>query len=85
MGLIKGFKQRNKGRVNFLSIEGGAAIANITTTATTGSLPTANGSVTIADTATPTVTELLEYCVELETKLEEVLTVLRSLGLVAAS
>lgn len=58
-----------------------AAIANITTTATTGSLPTANGSVTIANAATPTVVELLDYCVELETKLETLLATLRNLGL----
>lgn len=60
-----------------------AAIANITTTATTGTLPTANGTVTIADAATPTVTELLEYCVELEAKLEAALAHLRTLGLIA--
>ena len=59
------------------------AIANITTTATTGSLPTADGSVTIADAAAPTVAELLEYCVELEAKLEAALAHLRTLGLIA--
>lgn len=41
----------------------------VTATATTGSLPTANGSVTIANAATPTVTELLEFCVELNAKI----------------
>lgn len=60
-----------------------AAIANITTTATTGTLPTANGTVTIANAATPTVVELLEYCVELEAKLEAALAHLRTLGLIA--
>lgn len=60
-----------------------AAVANITTTATAGTLPTANGTVTIADAATPTVTELLEYCVELEAKLEAALSRLRDLGLIA--
>lgn len=60
-----------------------SAIANITTTATTGTLPTANGTVTIANAATPTVTELLEYCVELEAKLESALAALRTLGLIA--
>lgn len=59
------------------------AVANITTTATTGSLPAANGAVTIADAASPTVAELLEYCVELETKLEDLLGKLRTLGLIA--
>jgi hypothetical protein len=59
------------------------AIANITTTATTGTLPTANGSVTIADAAAPTVSELLEYSVELEAKLEAALAALRTLGVIA--
>jgi hypothetical protein len=60
-----------------------AAIANITTTATTGTLPTANGSVTIADAAAPTVSELLKYSVELEAKLEAALGALRTLGVIA--
>jgi hypothetical protein len=60
-----------------------AAVANITTTATAGSLPTPDGTVTIADATTPTVTELLEYCVELESKLEAALGHLRTLGLIA--
>jgi hypothetical protein len=59
------------------------AVADLTTTATTGTLPTANGTVTIADATTPTVTELLEYCVELEAKLEAALSRLRDLGLIA--
>ena len=60
-----------------------SAIANITTTATSGSLPTANGSVTIANAASPTVAELLEYCVELEAKLEAALAALRTVGVIA--
>lgn len=60
-----------------------AAVANITTTATAGTLPTADGTVTIADATTPTVAELLEYCVELEAKLEAALGHLRTLGLIA--
>ena len=60
-----------------------AAVADLTTTATAGTLPTPNGTVTIADAATPTVTELLEYCVELEAKLEAALGHLRTLGLIA--
>ena len=60
-----------------------SAIANITTTATTGTLPTANGSVTIANAAAPTVSELLEYSVELEAKLEAALAALRTLGVIA--
>lgn len=60
-----------------------AAIPDLTVTATTGTLPTANGSVTIANAAAPTVVELLEYCTELEAKLEAALARLRSLGLIA--
>jgi hypothetical protein len=60
-----------------------AAVADITTTATTGTLPTPDGSVTVADADAPTVTELLEYCVELEAKLEAALGHLRTLGLIA--
>ena len=60
-----------------------SAIANITTTASSGTLPTANGSITIANAASATTTELLEFCVELESKLESVLAVLRTFGLIA--
>ena len=60
-----------------------SAIADITTAATTGTLPTADGSVTIADAASPTNAELLEYCTELEAKLESALAALRVLGLIA--
>ena len=60
-----------------------SAIANITTTASSGTLPTANGSVTIANAASATTTELLEFCVELESKLESALGILRTFGLIA--
>jgi len=60
-----------------------AAIADLTVTATTGTLPMATGSQVIADAAAPTNAELLKYCVELETKLELALARLRSLGLIA--
>ena len=60
-----------------------SAIADLTVTASTGTLPTANGSVTIADAASATNAELLEYCVELEAKLESALAALRTLGLIA--
>lgn len=59
----------------------GGPVANLTVSATAGSLPTANGSVTIANAATPTVAELLEYCVELETKLEALFVALRTNGI----
>lgn len=57
----------------------GAAVSDITVTATAGTLPTANGSVTIADATVPTVVELLEYCRELEATLETVLARMRAL------
>jgi hypothetical protein len=38
---------------------------------------------TIADAASPTNAELLEYCTELEAKLESALAALRTLGLIA--
>jgi hypothetical protein len=60
-----------------------AAIADLTVTATTGTLPTATGSQVIANAAAPTNAELLKYCVELEAKLELALARLRSLGLIA--
>ena len=60
-----------------------SAIANITTTASSGTLPTANGSITISNAASATTTELLEFCVELESKLESTLAVLRTFGLIA--
>jgi hypothetical protein len=60
-----------------------SAIADITSTATSGALPTPDGSITIADATTPTATELLKYCVELESKLETALAALRTLGLIA--
>ena len=60
-----------------------SAIANITTTASSGTLPTPDGSVTISDAASPTNAELLEYCTELESKLESALAALRSVGIIA--
>ena len=60
-----------------------AAIANMTTTATKGTLPTTDETITIADAASPTNAELLEYCVELQSKLEAALAALRSLGVIA--
>ena len=60
-----------------------SAIADITTTASSGTLPTANGSITVANAASATTTELLEFCVELESKLESTLAVLRTFGLIA--
>lgn len=55
-----------------------AALTAMTATATTGSLPTPNGSVTIANAATPTVVELLEFCMELKAKLDAAVTALKA-------
>lgn len=60
-----------------------AAIADLTVAATSGTLPTPTGSITIADAAAPTNTELLKYCAEIEGKLESALAALRSLGVIA--
>lgn len=60
----------------------GADIAELTITPSAGSLPTANGAVTIANTATPTVVELLELCVEINAKLNDALSALRTHGLI---
>lgn len=59
-----------------------AAIANLSVTASTGTLPTPDGSVTVNAT-TPTATSLLEYCVEIEAKLEDLLGKLRTIGIIA--
>jgi F0F1-type ATP synthase epsilon subunit len=50
-----------------------AVATPVTITATSGSLPTANGSVTIANAASPTVAELQEAVVEINTKLTALL------------
>ncbi|MER8504117.1 hypothetical protein [Mesorhizobium sp. M0204] len=47
----------------------GLGVAPLTVAAATGTLPTASGRVTIANAASPTVVELLEYCRELEARL----------------
>jgi hypothetical protein len=54
------------------------ALSAMTVTATTGSLPTPNGSVTIANAATPTVAELLEFCMELKAKLDAAVAALKA-------
>ena len=59
-----------------------AAIANLNVTATLNSLPTASGSLVIADGDVPTNYELLKYCVELQAKVSGVVGTLRTLGLI---
>lgn len=48
----------------------------VTITATSGSLPTPNGAVTIANAASPTVAELQEAVVEINAKLTALLAAL---------
>jgi hypothetical protein len=60
-------------------------VADITTSATTGTLPTANDTNTIADAASPTNAELLQYCVTLEAKVEALLAFASAHGLMASS
>ncbi len=60
-------------------------VADITTTATTGTLPTASDTNTIANAAAPTNAELLQYCVTLEAKVEALLAFASAHGLMASS
>ncbi len=60
-----------------------AAVADLAVTFTANDPAAADGSITVADGSSPTVGELLEYCVELEAKLEDLLAKLRTLGLIA--
>lgn len=62
-----------------------ANIADLTITATTGTLPTPNGAVTIANAATPTVAELQEAVVELNAKVSAIIAALEGAGIAAAS
>ena len=55
-----------------------AALAANTVTATTGTLPTPNGATTIADAATPTVAELLEFCMENRAKIAAIIAALKA-------
>ena len=59
------------------------AVSDLTVSASSGTLPTANGSITVSNAASPTNAELLEFCVELEAKLEAALARLREAGLIA--
>lgn len=61
----------------------GATVSALTVTATTGDLPTANGAVTIANAASPTVAELQEFCVELNARINALRTSLANAGIVA--
>jgi hypothetical protein len=55
-----------------------AALAINTVTATTGTLPTPNGATTIANAATPTVAELLEFGMENRAKIDAIIAALKA-------
>ena len=55
-----------------------AALTANTVTATTGTLPAPNGSTTIANAAVPTVSELLEFCVENRAKIAAIIAALKA-------
>ena len=55
-----------------------AALTANTVTATSGTLPTPNGATTIVNAATPTVVELLELCIELKAKIDDMRTALKA-------
>lgn len=55
-----------------------ALSAGPTMTYTSGSAPAVSGAVTIANSATPTVTELLDYIVELNAKVTAIVTALKA-------
>ena len=55
-----------------------AALSANTVTATTGTLPTPSGATTIANAATPTVAELLEFCMENRAKIAAIIAALKA-------
>ena len=54
------------------------ALAANTVTATTGTLPTPGGTTVIANTATPTVVELLDFCVENRATIAAIIAALKA-------
>ena len=65
------------------SLIGAANGTPIDTTYTSGSAPTASTSQTIANSATPTVVELLQYCKNLENLVDKLTGALIAHGLMA--
>jgi hypothetical protein len=72
-------------QVNGIQVVGpqGAAVPDLTASAASGMLPSADGRIVISDAAAPTGDELLEYCVELDAKLKTLLARVRQHGLIA--
>lgn len=62
----------------------GTAVAPLTITATIGSLPTANTTLTIANAASPSVGELLEAVVDLNARLNALRASLQAAGVLAS-
>lgn len=62
-----------------------ALVADIVVTYTAGSAPAASGALTIANSATPTVAELLDFCEELNAKVKALSDILEAHGLMSAS
>lgn len=61
-------------------------IADVAITYTTGDPSiTPNSAITIADGGTPTVDELLEFCVELNAKVSTIIDALEAYGITATS
>lgn len=56
-------------------------VADIVVTYTAGSAPAASGALTIANSATPTVVELLDFCEELNAKVKALTDILEAHGL----
>jgi hypothetical protein len=57
------------------------AVEDVSVTVTVGSLPAVAGTVTIADATAPTNEELLKYIVELEAKVQALVTIIETYGL----
>jgi hypothetical protein len=62
-----------------------ALVADLTVTYTAGSAPAAGGSLTVANSATPTVVELLDFCEELSAKIKALADILEAHGLMSAA
>ena len=80
--IVQATTYRDQNGVKVLGIQR-AAVQDITVTATSGTLPTTNGVVTIANASAPTNVELLSYCRELENVVETILARIRQHGLIA--
>ena len=68
---------------NATPVDQPAAVTDLAHSTSSGTLPTADGTVNISNAASPTNAELLTYCVELEAKLEALLARIRETGLIA--